>query len=172
MGIDPHTARKYALSPGPHSGSRGGAYGGPHARVSSPRTGCSILITSALCTHITNVRTLDEYLAIGFIVYGMDMVYTLNLQEFGYNKATLQLEHVSPSLLASVSTCHLVLEPVPGLYTYPSEHPSHIYNSNTIKGKLGRIWWRRCCCCRRNPSCRAIPRYPRYKRGSCGDKHP
>lgn len=44
------TAKKYALSPGP-SGFPPlmcFAYGGPHARVSSPLVGCSILITSAL----------------------------------------------------------------------------------------------------------------------------
>ncbi len=42
--------RKYALSPGPSVASplMGFAYGGPHARVSSPRVGCSILMTSAL----------------------------------------------------------------------------------------------------------------------------
>jgi len=44
------TARKYADSPGPSCDEPAlyGAYGGPHARVSSPLTGCSILMTSAL----------------------------------------------------------------------------------------------------------------------------
>lgn len=44
------TARKYADSPGPSCAEPAlyVAYGGPQARVSSPRTGCSILITSAL----------------------------------------------------------------------------------------------------------------------------
>jgi hypothetical protein len=44
------TDRKYALSPGPSlpEPSLYFAYGGPHARVSSPRVGCSILTTSAL----------------------------------------------------------------------------------------------------------------------------
>jgi len=45
-----HTAKKYADSPGPALplSSVYVAYGGPHALVSSPRVGCSILITSAL----------------------------------------------------------------------------------------------------------------------------
>lgn len=44
------TPMKYADSPGPAADdpSLYFAYGGPHARVSSPRVGCSILITSAL----------------------------------------------------------------------------------------------------------------------------
>lgn len=44
------TAKKYALSPGSSGVSliMAFAYGGPQARVSSPRVGCSILITSAL----------------------------------------------------------------------------------------------------------------------------
>jgi len=44
------TARKYVDSPGPSRPDPGlySAYGGPHALVSSPRTGCSILMTSAL----------------------------------------------------------------------------------------------------------------------------
>jgi hypothetical protein len=47
-----HTAKKYALSPAPSLPESGRylAYGGPHARVSSPRVGCSIFITSALGT--------------------------------------------------------------------------------------------------------------------------
>lgn len=46
------TPRKYADSPRPSHFESGLylAYGGPHARVSSPRTGCSILMTSALRT--------------------------------------------------------------------------------------------------------------------------
>ena len=44
------TDKKYALSPGPSvlSSFICFAYGGPQARVSSPLTGCSILMTSAL----------------------------------------------------------------------------------------------------------------------------
>lgn len=50
------TPRKYADSPGPSQFESALylAYGGPQARVSSPRTGCSILMTSALrgCQYI------------------------------------------------------------------------------------------------------------------------
>lgn len=50
------TDRKYALSPGP-SPSLCLANGGPQARVSSPRSGCSTLITSAL-SNVSNLPNL------------------------------------------------------------------------------------------------------------------
>ena len=55
-----HTERKYADSPGLSvlSPRMCLAYGGPQARVSSPRVGCSILITSALKGSQTSVSLL------------------------------------------------------------------------------------------------------------------
>lgn len=61
-----HTPKKYADSPGPCLPESGlyFAYGGPHARVSSPRVGCSILMTSALENSLFNKSICQSWLDI------------------------------------------------------------------------------------------------------------
>jgi hypothetical protein len=147
------TDRKYALSPGPSCFSPliCFAYGGPHARVSSPRVGCSILMTSALVTHL--LVSCEVYLSdiqfLGKCIILDVILPTRGLRVFVYNTAgqmlvlicTLTLDklrHTPASTLVISSTRIPANGNVGETASAAVARPRHMGQIEPLKGRRSR----------------------------------
>lgn len=115
------TPRKYADSPGPSRWESEVylAYGGPHARVSSPRTGCSILMTSAL-------RDLSVSGPRSWAKREVEDELTQDHLGFGYNTAGGDFSNSAKLLAARKGT----------LSTHPGQNPGHVKHPASLQRQL------------------------------------
>ena len=135
-----HTDKKYALSPGPSflSPLMCFAYGGPQARVSSPRTGCSTLMTSALIQspplisnpqHLVTSSASHGFHHTGFV----KKLPTRGLRVFACNTALFR-GPLAKTKYYKFPHCH----------TYARQDSGHVQNPNSRQWQCGKI---RCYCC-------------------------
>jgi len=130
--------------------STGAAYGGPHARVSSPLIGCSILITSALhCCILLVVVRVVQYRLEKELRTGSQVAYPRS------PRICVQYGCQELSQLSIVSMCYSFAD------THSCKNPCHIQDSYASQWQCVRTW--RCSRCQ--PSARSVGGIP-YRQGS------